>query len=281
MFELNKTQEGKICNGVNRIGLISGNGKFPFFLCDIAKRQNIDTVIIAINGETEPKIANIKDKLYWIELGQGKRLIDILKKENLAYVIIGGKIKKTTILKQTFKMDEVARSIFKNIIDRRDNTIFKAIENKLKGEGITLLDPSQLLGNLLAKKGVYTKKDLTLPQKEDIAFGFKLAKAIGGLDIGQTVVVKDKSIIAVEAIEGTDEAILRAGTLSPETVVVKVSKPDQDMRFDIPTVGLHTIISMKKAGASVLAVEAEKTLMLEKEAMIKEADSSGICIVAV
>lgn len=266
---------------IKRIGLITGNGKFPLLLCQAAKGHNIDVVVIAVKDELDTDLSRYVDKTYWVELGQGGKTIEILKKENIKYAIMAGKIKKTTILKQSFKMDKVARDILKNLIDKGDDTILKAIADRLKTEGIELLDSTKFLNNLLAKKGIYTKIKPTPSQREDINFGFKIAKAIGGLDIGQAVIIKDKVIIAVEAIEGTDEAIIRAGNLSSGAVVVKVSKPSQDMRFDVPTVGLNTIQAMEKANANVLAIEAEKTLILEKEMMIKEADKAGICIIAV
>ena len=266
---------------IKRIGLITGNGKFPLFICQAAKEQNVDIIVIAVKDEVDSDLSKYANKIYLIELGQGKKLIEILRKEGLKYVIMAGKIKKTTIFKQTFKMDEEVRNVLKNVIDRRDNTILKAIADRLKEEDIQLLDSTTFLQSLMAKRGIYTKRKPALLQREDIDFGFKIAKAIGGLDIGQAVIVKDKAVIAVEAIEGTDEAIIRAGKLNTGCVVVKVSKPDQDMRFDVPTVGLNTIESMKKANACVLAIEAGETLVLEKEKMIKEADQAGICIVAV
>lgn len=266
---------------IKRIGLIAGNGKFPIFLSQIAKAQNIDILVIAINGEATPDLARYATKLCWIDLGQGEKLIEILKNESIKHVVMAGKIKKITIFKQTFKMDKTTRDVLKGVIDRKDDTLLKAVEKKLKSEGIELIGSKELLKSLLAKKGLYTKKDVTPPEREDIFFGFEIAKAMGGLDIGQTVVIKDKAVIAVEAIEGTDEAIIRAGNFTPGTVVVKVSKPKQDMRFDVPTVGVNTIKAMEKSGASVLAIEAEKTLIIEKDIMIREADKAGICIVAI
>ncbi len=266
---------------IKRIGLITGNGKFPVFICRAAKGQNIGIVVIAVKDEIDSDLSRYVDKIYRIELGQGKKLLEILKKENLKYAIMAGKIKKTTIFKQTFKMDEVTRNVLRSAIDRGDDTILKAIADRLKKEGIQLLDSTRFLKSIMAKRGIYTRGNPNRSQREDIDFGFKIAKAVGGLDIGQTVIIKKKAVIAVEAIEGTDEAIIRAGGLSPGCVVVKTSKPEQDMRFDVPTVGLNTIESMKKAAACVLAIEAEKTLILEKDAMIKEANKAGICIIAV
>lgn len=266
---------------IKRVALVAGGGKVPLFICQAAKEQNIAVVVIAIKDELDSDLSNYAEKIYQIELGQGRRLLEILKEENLKYVIMASRVKKSTIFKQAFKMDEEARSILKNVIDRRDDTILMAIDNRLKKEGVQLLDSTKFLENFIAKRGIYTEIKPSHSQKEDITFGFKIAKAIGGLDVGQTVIIKDKAVIAVEAAEGTDEAIIRAGGLAEGCVVIKVSKPYQDMRFDVPTVGLATIESMKKANATVLAIEAEKTLILEKEAMIREADNSGICIIAV
>ncbi len=266
---------------IKKIGLIAGNGKFPIFLSQIAKAQNIDIVTIAINGEATPELAKCATRIHWVDLGQGGKLIEILKNEGIKHVVMAGKIKKITIFKQTFKMDKTTRAILKGVIDRKDDTLLKAAEKKLKSEGIELIGSMELLKSLLAKKGLYTRRDVTPSEKEDIYFGFEIAKAMGGLDIGQTVVIKDKAVIAVEAIEGTDETIIRAGNFTPGAVVVKVSKPKQDMRFDVPTIGVNTIKAMEKSGAVVLAIEADKTLIIEKDIMIAEADKAGICIVAI
>ncbi|MBN1405648.1 MAG: UDP-2,3-diacylglucosamine diphosphatase LpxI [Candidatus Omnitrophica bacterium] len=268
-------------DNIKRIGLIAGNGKFPIFLCRAAKEKNIQVVAIAIKDETDKSLSEYADKIYWVELGQVKSAIELLKKEGLRQAVMAGAVKKITALKQTFKMDEVARGILKNSLDKKDNTLLRAVADRLREDGIELLDSTALLKNFLIKKGVYTAKKPTASQAEDIDFGFKIAKQIALMDIGQTIAVKNKAIIAVEAIEGTDEAILRAGSLVAGTVIVKVAREGHDMRFDVPAVGLSTIKTIKAAKAAVLAIEAEKTLVLDKDEVIKQADKLGICVVAV
>jgi len=266
---------------IKRIGLIAGNGKLPFFVCQAAKEKGISVIVIGIKDELDLDLSKYASKIYWIELGQGKGLLDVLKNENLDYATMAGKIRKTTILRQSFKMDAIARDVLNKVINKGDNTVLQAVANRLKKENIQLLDSTKFLKDLLAQRGIYTKKHPSGAQKLDIDFGFKVAKKIAELDIGQTVIVKEKAIIAVEAIEGTDKAIIRSGQLNKDCVVVKVARSNHDMRFDVPTVGLTTIKSMTKASASVLVIEAGKTLVLEKEAMISEADEAGICIIAV
>lgn len=272
MFELNT---------IKRLALIAGNGKFPLFVCQAAKEKGIEIIALAIKDETQFDLSQYSSKIYTIEIGQARELIDILKNENIKYAIMAGGLKKTTIFKQAFKLDEETRAILKSASAGGDNSILKAASDRLKKEGIQLLSSTMFLDGLLAKKGVYTKQEPSPEQKQDIAYGIKIAKAIGRLDIGQTIIVKDKTVIAVEAIEGTDKAIARCGELTKGAVVIKVSKPRQDMRFDVPTIGINTIEAMKKANASVLAIEAGKTLILEKDTLIKEAQEAKICVVAI
>ena len=268
-------------HNIKKMALIVGNGEFPVFLSKTAKALDIDLVMIKIKNEATADLGRYSDKIYSIELGEGRKLLDILKRENIQYLTLAGKIKKTTIFQQAFKMDEVVKGVLKNVFDKRDDTIVKTVEQRLKKEGIILINSTLFLKDFMAKKQNYTRKKPTLIEKQDIAFGFKMAKAIGGLDIGQTVAVKQKAVVAVEAIEGTDQAIIRAGQITPGVVVVKTSKPDQNMRYDIPTIGINTIKTMIKAKASVLAIESEKVLILNKDLVVKKANKAGICVVAV
>ncbi|MFH0731755.1 MAG: UDP-2,3-diacylglucosamine diphosphatase LpxI [Candidatus Omnitrophota bacterium] len=266
---------------INKIGLVAGAGKFPILLCQGAREHNVSVVVISINGEADTDFSKYTDKVYSVELGQGKKLIEILKNEGVKYAIMAGKINKFSIFKQGFRMDEVAREVLARVIDKRDNSILRVIADRLKKDGIQLLDSTEFLKGILAEKGIYTARKPTKEEKSDIDFGFKIAKAASGLDIGQTVIIKDKAVVAVEAIEGTDQAIIRSKQLSNNFVVVKVARDNHDNRFDVPTVGLTTIKSMKASGAAVLAIEAQKTLVIDKDKMIKEADAAGICVIAV
>jgi UDP-2,3-diacylglucosamine hydrolase len=267
---------------IGQIAIISGSGKFPLFLAKAAKSSGIRVVTLAIASSAEKEIENISDKNYWVQLGQGKKILDILKQEKIEYAVMAGKVNKTTIIKQSIRLDEEAKQILRRIKDKKDDTILSAIAGRLGDFGIKLIDSTLFLKNFMSGKGTLTRKRPDKKQQQDISFGLSIAKKMGSLDIGQSVIVKDKAVIAVEAIEGTDEAIARSGKLAGTgIVVVKVSKPLQDMRFDVPTVGLETLRTMKLSGASVLALEAGKVLMLEKTDMINEADKMGICIIGV
>jgi UDP-2,3-diacylglucosamine hydrolase len=269
-------------NKIEQIAIIAGSGKFPLFLARAAMSNSIKVIALAITSSADKTIEKIADKTYWVKLGQGKKLIEILKKEDIKYAVMAGKINKATIIRHSIRLDEEARNILKRIKDKKDGTILLAIADRLKGLGIELIDSTLFLKNFMSGKGSFTKKKPDRKQQQDIAFGFSIAKRISGLDIGQSVIIKDKSVIAVEAIEGTDKAVIRAGQIAGRgTVIVKVSKPSQDMRFDVPTVGLGTLKAIKLSGASVLALEAGEVLMLEKEDMIKEADKMGICIAGI
>lgn len=267
---------------IRRIALIAGSGKFPLLLARAAKTNSIEVIAVAIRSAADKEIEKIADKTYWVNIGQAKKLIDIFLKEQIRYAIMAGKVNKTIIIKQALRLDKEARNLLKKIRDKRDDTILSAIAARFKDFGVTFMDSTLFLKNLMPEKGVLTKRKPSRQESEDVKFGFSMAKNIGSLDIGQSVIVKQGAVIAVEAIEGTDKAIRRAGRLAGKgTVVVKVSKPKQDMRFDVPVIGLETLKVLKKAGSSVLAIEAGKVLVLEKEDLIKEAGKAGISIVAI
>lgn len=267
---------------IDRIGLIAGSGRFPLFLAEAARANGVDVIAIAINSETDKAIEKAANKVHWLNLGQAKQLIEILKAEDIRYAVMAGKIAKTTIIKESLKLDKEAKDLLGKVIDRKDDTLLTAVASRLKEFDIELIDSTTFTKGMMLSKGLLSSKKPSREESEDISFGFKIAKEIGRLDIGQSVAVKKKAIIAIEAIEGTDEMIRRAGKIAgPKTVVVKVSKPNQDMRFDVPVVGLTTIESLKEAGSSVLAIEAGKVLVLEKEEFIEEADRLGLSVLAI
>lgn len=267
---------------INKIALIAGGKSFPIFLAKAARASGVEVVAIAINSETEKEIETVADKVYWINLGEGKKLIEILNNEKIKYAVMAGKITKTTIIKESLRLDEEAKRLIGRVVDRKDDTLLSAVANRLEEEGVEFIDSTTFVKGMMPSKGVLTKRRPDAGEQGDIKFGFEIAKELGRLDIGQAAAVKKKAVIAIEAIEGTDEMIKRAGKLAGERiVVVKVSKPNQDMRFDVPVVGLTTIESLKDARAGVLAVEAEKVLILERDEVIREADKLGLCIVAV
>ncbi|MDD5505014.1 MAG: UDP-2,3-diacylglucosamine diphosphatase LpxI [Candidatus Omnitrophica bacterium] len=267
---------------LRQIAIIAGSGKFPLLVAKAAKSNNLKVITLSIISSADKKMEVVGDKNYWIELGQGKQLLDIMKKEGVTHAVMAGKINKSTIIRQSVRLDQEAKNILSRVRDKKDDTILSAVAGRLRDFNIELLDSTLFLKGFMSERGTMTRKPLSKIHLQDIRFGLSIAKNMGSLDIGQSVIIKDRAVIAVEAIEGTDEAIKRAGQLVGEgCVVVKVSKPAQDMRFDVPVVGLETIKAMKFSGASVLALEAGKVLMLEKSDMIQEAEKIGLSIVGV
>jgi len=267
---------------MERIGLIAGNRKFPLLFCEAAIRQGNSIVVVAIKGETSPRIKKLADKTYWLKLSEFNHVFDIFRSEGVKKVVMAGQISPTRLFSQEVKTNEAIQQILLSIKNKKADTIFGAIADKLTAAGLELLDSSIFVKDLLVHKGVLTHKQPDSSLWEEINFGFELAKAVAALDIGQTVAVKEKAIVAVEALEGTDNLIKRAGKIARGGItVIKVAKPKQDMRFDIPVIGLKTIQSLIKAGAKCLAVEADKTLFIDSDASIKLADGKGISIVGV
>ncbi|MFH1202565.1 MAG: UDP-2,3-diacylglucosamine diphosphatase LpxI [Candidatus Omnitrophota bacterium] len=267
---------------MERLGLIAGNGRFPLIFAQAARSRNIGLVATAIRGETHPDLGRVVDKITWIRLGEFKEIVNIFKNEGLKKVVMAGQIKPKHLFDKKIKWDDDIKNIFKDIENRKADTIFRSIADRLKIEGIELLDSTLYLDEFLAKKGVLGRQQPTFDDWNDIYFGMEIAKIMGALDIGQTVVVKNKAILAVEAMEGTDATILRGGRLGRgEVAVVKVSKPQQDMRFDIPVVGPRTIKTLARVKARCLAIEAEKTLIIDKSVFLNLADKNNICVVGI
>jgi UDP-2,3-diacylglucosamine hydrolase len=266
----------------SRLGLIAGGGDFPLLFAKKAKSKGFSLVSIALKEETSPELENLVDKIYWVSLGEVKKAVEILRLEKIKKVVMLGSVKKTRFFKDRPAVDEGANIVLSLAKDKKDLTLFKAAAVFLRLHGITLASALICLKENLARKGCLTKRGPTKEEWADIRFGYKVAKKISGLDIGQAVVVKDKVILSVEAIEGTDEAIKRGGNLgNGKVVVVKVARPNQDLRFDIPVIGLHTIQSLKEARASCLALEKDKTLIINKEEIIKFADGADIAVVVI
>ncbi len=264
------------------IGLIAGNRKFPLLVAQGARREGCRVTALAIKGETSPRLKSLVDKIYWIALRDFSRMFDIFKQEGITRAVMAGQVSPHRIFSREVQQDELLRSLLENISNKKADTIFAAIARKLQEAGITLLDSSRYVKEHLPDKGVLTRRQPDAALWEDIHFGFELAKAVGGLDIGQTVAVRNKAIVAVEAFEGTDNLIRRAGVLARGGItVVKVSKPNQDMRFDIPVVGLKTIKSLIAAGARCLALEAKKTLFIDRQESLACADKRKLVVVAV
>ncbi len=266
---------------MKKIGLIAGNGNFPIAFARAAKEKGLQVIAVAHEGETMPELAQWVDGIFWIKVGQLGKLIGILKEQQVADVLMAGGIKKTRLFEGGMP-DLRAMALLAKMIHKKDDSILRAIARELESEGITVRESTLYLDTIVAKPGVMTKRKPSKDEKRDIEFGWQMAKEIGRLDIGQTVVVKDQAVLAVEAIEGTDEAIRRGGGLcGKDAVVVKICKPHQDLRFDLPAVGAMTVQSMKSVKASCLAVESGKTIMIERDDLIRDADEAGIAIVAI
>ena len=265
---------------MQKIGLIAGNGSFPVEFAKAAKEKGLSVIVVAHEGETTPEIAQWSDVVSWIKVGQLGKLIKVFKDQGVHDVLMAGGIKKTRLFSDGFP-DLRGAALLARMLYKKDDSILRAVAEELESEGITVRESTLYLDNLLVPAGVLTKRKPSKEEWKDISFGWQMAKEIGKLDIGQTVVVKDQTVLAVEAIEGTDEAIRRGGRLCRDgAVVVKICKPQQDLRFDLPATGIQTIRSMQEVQAACLAVEAGKTIMIQKEDVIREANADGICIVA-
>ena len=266
---------------MDRIGLIAGNGKFPLLFARAAKKAKTQVVAVAIREETDPELAALVDGIHWINVGQLKTLIDILKTEHVTKAVMAGQIRHK-LLFSDIELDEELKKLLLSLKDKRTDSILGAVALRLGQLGIQVIDSTTFIKDYLPAPGVLTQCLPSQAQSDDIEFGLSIAKTIAGADIGQTVVVKDKVVLSVEAIEGTDEAIRRGSAYCHgNAVVVKVSKPNQDMRFDIPLVGKNTIETLIREKVAVLAFEAGKTLLLDKEQVVTEANKHNICIIAV
>lgn len=265
---------------MEKIGLIAGNRKFPLIFSEAARRNGFYVVAVAIKGDTSPKLKKLVDKIHWLGLDEYSRLFKVFKDEGITKVVMAGQISPRRLFSKEINKDPVLAELLKSIRNKKADTIFGAIAQKLKEAGLTLLDSTTFVNDLLPGKGTLTGVVPDASLWEDINFGLDLAKAVAALDIGQTVAVKDKAVVAVEALEGTDNLIRRAGMIARGGItVVKVSKPKQDMRFDIPVVGLGTMKNLIKAKAKCLVIEADKTLFIDRDESLRLADKHKICIV--
>lgn len=287
-----------------KLGLIAGNGRFPFLLLDAARAHGLTVVVAAIKEETDPAMnmrasADTNVHVHWLSLGELSRLIETFQAEGVTRAVMAGQVKHKQIF-SSIRPDWRLAKLLLNLRTRSTDVLLGAVAKVLGDEGIELISSTQFLEPLLAKPGVLTKRAPDNEEQKDIAYGRTVARAIAGYDLGQTVVIAAQACVAVEAMEGTDATIERAGalfrtldaedtvrqdtgnstTLRRSLTVVKVAKPNQDMRFDVPVVGVPTIRAMHQAGATCLALEAGRTLMFDPAAIIAEADVSGIAIVA-
>jgi UDP-2,3-diacylglucosamine hydrolase len=268
-------------NASDKIGIIAGGGQFPLLFAGAVRRHGLKVYAAAHQGETDETLADQVDALKWIRLGQLGKIIDFFKKEGVTKTVFIGSITKTNIFRDV-RPDLKGLGLWNKIDIKQDDSILRAIADCLAKDGIEVVASTSYVPELLFPQGILTRKKLTKEQKNDIVFGWKIARAMGGLDIGQCVVVRNQTVLAVEAIEGTDAAIRRGGTLGKEkAVVVKLKKPNQDLRFDLPAVGEKTIVSMLEVKAAVLAVEAGYALFFDRESVIQAADAAGLVVVGV
>ena len=272
-----------------RLGLIAGNGRFPFLVLDAARRAGHDVTVIALTEETFPELAvNAAQPpaaaLHWISLGQLGTCITLLQQAGVSQAVMAGQVKHTKLFAKIVP-DQALAAVLMRLKAGNTDSIISGVADVLRDNGIELLDSTAFLKPLVAREGVLTTREPTDEERADLAYGYGVADAIAGLDIGQTIAVKSAAVVAIEAMEGTDAVIARAGQLAGAGVrIVKVAKPNQDMRFDVPVVGVSTIETMRTAGATLLSVDAGKTLMIEGDAIVRpptsrNRDRAGICIV--
>jgi len=267
-----------------KLGLIAGNGRFPFLVLDAARAQGHDVTIVAAKEETFPELNDAAHRhgaaIHWISLGQLGTCINLLKDAGVSHAVMAGQVKHTKIFAGGIVPDLAFFSVLRQLTSRNTDGLIGAVANVLRDNGIELLDSTSLIEPLLARPGVLTTRAPTEDEQKDFEFGYRMADAIAALDIGQTIAVKHRAVVAVEAMEGTDEVIGRAGHLAgPGVRIIKVAKPNQDMRFDVPVVGIATIQAMRVAGANALSVDAGKTLMIDGDAILASANEAGITIV--
>jgi hypothetical protein len=277
-----------------KLGLIAGNGRFPFLLLDAARAQGVPVVVAAIREETEPEIdaraaADSGITVYWLSLGELSRLIETFHKEGVARAVMAGQVKHKQIF-SSIRPDWRLAKLLLNLRTRNTDMLLGAVAKVLGDEGIELISSTAFLEPLLAEAGPLTGRAPSEDEQRNIEYGLSVARAVAGFDIGQTVVVAAQACVAVEAMEGTDAAIERAGhlmaslddeasTLQRALTVVKIAKPNQDMRFDVPVIGMRTIETMIRAGATCLSVEAGRTLLFDREHLLARAAEAGISII--
>ncbi|MFN0118681.1 MAG: LpxI family protein [Elusimicrobiota bacterium] len=266
------------------LGLLAGNGRFPFLVAQEARKQGRYVVAIAFIEEADPALEQVVDSIHWVYIGQISKWVKIFQSEGVEEIVMAGLVRHSNMYAdlKKFHPDVRALKLFWKLRDRKADTLLGGVADDLAKSGLKLLPSIIHLTSYLAPEGVLTKRKPNAQELADIQFGYKLAKSMAGLDVGQTVCVRNKAVIAVEAMEGSDRCIRRAGEISKGNfTVVKVSKPQQDLRFDVPVIGLNTIETFQSAGGGVLAIEAGKTLVLDQEKVINWANGEKICIVGV
>ena len=264
-----------------RLGLIAGNGQFPLIFCAAARAEGVEVVAVAHQGETPQAISDHASHVTWVRVGELGKIITTFHEAGVTQAVMAGGIYKTGAMTQ-IQPDTRGMAFISKLPSLKDDVILRGVAQELEDEGITIVESTRFLSSLVPQEGILTRTEPDAQQWQDIRLGVAVAKEIGRWDIGQSVVVKRGTVLAVEGVEGTNAAIRRGGTLGGQgSVVVKVSKPQQDLRFDVPAVGPDTITVMHEVKAVVLAIEAGKTLMIERPALLARAQDTGVRVVAV
>jgi UDP-2,3-diacylglucosamine hydrolase len=263
------------------LGLVAGNGTFPLLLVQEARRRGQKVIAVALKEEADPSLEKWADQTSWLSIGQLGKMISFFKEQGVTEAVMAGQVKHTQLFRDIVP-DWRAAKLLANVLNKKAASLLSAVIDEFERDGIHFLPSTLYLEHWLCPPGLLTSRPPTPSEEADIAFGLPLARAIADQDIGQTVVVKDKTVVAVEAMEGTDACIRRAGEVAGRgCVVIKVARPRQDPRFDIPVIGHQTFQTLLTAGATVLALEAEKTLLLDKDRLLKEAHAAQITITGV
>ena len=268
---------------MSRIGIVAGNGKFPFLALQGARSLGHDVTVVAVKeeafAELEQAAREASASFHSVSLGHLGKCIKILKADGVSQAVMAGQVKHAKIFSGIMP-DLTLLSVLTRLKARNTDALISAVADVMRDHGIELLDSTVFLGPLLAREGVLTRRAPDASELDDFAFGYRMADAIAGLDIGQTIAVKDKAVVAVEAMEGTDQVIARAGSIAGSGVrIIKVAKPKQDMRFDVPVIGIATIRAMQAAGVTALSIDAGRTLVMDGEQVFAAADEAGITIV--
>jgi DUF1009 family protein len=262
-----------------RYGLIAGNGRFPFLVLEGARRVGVSMSVVAINGETDPAIESFAGSITWVGIGQLGKMLRFFKAEGVTQAIMAGQVKHVQIFSGAIP-DLRMLKMFMGLPRRNTDALIGGVAAELAKDGIELIDSTHFIQDLLAVEGVMSKRRPEAREQQDVAYGLEVAREIARLDLGQTIVVRARACVAVEAMEGTDATVRRAGELAKgKLTVVKVAKPDQDMRFDVPVVGIPTIETMAQAGATCLSITAGKTIMFDREEMLRRANELRIAVI--
>jgi DUF1009 family protein len=263
-----------------KFGLIAGNGEFPFLVVEGAKKAGASLSVVAIKEETDKRIEDVAENVIWVGIGQLGKMVSFFKNEGVTKAIMAGQVKHVQIFSGALPDLRMVKMLF-GLQQRNTDALIGGVADEMAKDGIELIDSTYFIKDQLAQEGILTKRKPDATERGNIEYGLKVANEIARLDLGQTIVVRAKACVAVEAMEGTDAVIKRAGELAKgKLTVVKVAKPDQDMRFDVPEVGIPTIETMIEAGATCLCLTPNKTLMFDKDEMLRLANEHKISVVA-